>query len=133
MKTSPQELPSNRSFAWVMAVFFVWLGLIPLWHQQAPRAWALLVAVVFLLFAGLYPAALTPFNRLWMGLGDLLSRVVSPLAMGIVFYGVLTPTGWLMRRFGKSTLVLDFDTAAPSYWVKRTPPGPTSESMKNLF
>ncbi len=47
--------------------------------------------------AVLKPALLAGLNRLWTKLGVLLGKVVSPIALGVLFYGVLTPIGALMR------------------------------------
>jgi hypothetical protein len=38
-----------------------------------------------------------------------------------------------MRMLGKDPLRLRRDPDAASYWIHRTPPGPTPESMKNQF
>jgi hypothetical protein len=76
---------------------------------------------------------LTIPNRLWLGFGMLLHRVTSPVALGIIFYVVVMPTGLLMRAFGKDILRLRHDPAAESYWIKREPPGPKPDSMPHQF
>ena len=97
------------------------------------RLWAMVVAGAFLVLALFVPKVLGPANHLWTKFGLLLHNIVSPLALGILFYFVVTPTGLLMRIFGKDPLRLRFDAAADSYWIKRTPPGPDAESLKNQF
>ena len=57
-------------------------------------------------------------------LGILLGRVISPIAIGIVFFGVLTPTAVRMRWRGKDPLRLGRASSPPSYWLPRAPPGP---------
>jgi hypothetical protein len=89
-----------------------------------------------LAFAGVAlvrPALLTPMNRLWTKFGLLLSKIMNPLVLGILFYATVVPIGLLMRATGKDPLRLKFDRAAPSYWIVREPPGPPAESMKNQF
>jgi hypothetical protein len=88
---------------------------------------------VFLALALLAPASLGPFNRIWAKFGQLLHRIVSPVALAILYYCVVTPTGLLLRLLGKDVLRLHFDKAAASYWIPRTPPGPAAESLKNQF
>src|SRR5262249_34271547 len=64
------------------------------------------------------PATLGPIYRGWMRLGLVLSKVTTPIFMAVVYFVVLTPTGWLMRAFGKHPLrprAVD-----GSYWVART-------------
>jgi len=124
---------SNRSFGLVFAAFFGLVGLLPLILGRAPRTWAFGLGGVFLLVALLLPSVLAPLNRLWMRFGLLLHRVVSPIALGIMFFVVITPMGWLMRAMGKDLLRLRRDPHASSYWIERNPPGPAAETFKDQF
>jgi predicted membrane metal-binding protein len=130
------EGPSNRSFGVVFTAFFALVGLWPMVRGEEPRIWALVVSAVFLLFTLLLPRALAPLNRVWAAFGLLLHKIVSPVVLGLVFFGVVTPTGYLMRRAGKRPLHLDFDRQARSYWVLREPAEPdepAAERMKRQF
>src|SRR5262245_36964224 len=122
---------SDRSFGLVMAGFFGIVALWPLLHGSLSsiRWWALIVAVAFLAGAVLRPVALGPLHRLLLKLGLLLSKVVSPVVLTILFYTTVTPIGFLMRWSGKDPLRLRRNGAAQSYWILREPPGPTPDSM----
>lgn len=127
------EGSSDRAFGLVFAgVFFVIAGW-PLLHGGALRWWAVGVALGFVLVALAKPALLASLNRLWLKLGLLLGKVVSPIALGILFYGVFTPLGAVVRLTGKDSLRLKFDSEADSYWIPREPPGPPPGSMTNQF
>ena len=125
------KLPSNRSFAWVMTVGFLVMGLWPLKKGGDIRIWALVISGMFLGVGLLAPALLTPLNRAWMGLALLLSRVVNPVIMAVLFYGVFTPMGWLMKLMGMDVLGATRDPATASYWIDRH--GKEPGSMKNQF
>ena len=127
------ESSSDRSFGVVFAVVFTIIGLWPLLHGEEARTWSLVVAAVFLLAALAVPGVLAPLNRLWLRFGALLHRIVSPIILALLFYGVVLPTGLLMRLFGKRTIPTGFDAQAESYWTPRDPPGPAPEGMKNQF
>jgi hypothetical protein len=127
------EGSSDRVFGLVFAGAFLVIAGWPLWRAEGPRWWALGVAVVFALVALVKPALLSRLNRLWMKLGMLLGKVVSPIALGILFFGVLTPVGALLRLGGKDPLRLKRDPGADSYWIPREPPGPPPDSMTNQF
>lgn len=48
--------------------------------------------------------------------------VVSLALLAVVYYGVVTPMGWLMRALGHDPMARRFDPDAETYWVPRTPP-----------
>jgi hypothetical protein len=124
---------SDRSFGVVMGIFFALVGLFPLLHGGAVRWWALGLAAVFLTLGWFWTAPLRPFNRLWFRFGLLLSRIISPVVLALLFYVTVTPVGLLMRAFGKDPMRLRRNTATESYWIAREPPGPAPESMKHQF
>jgi hypothetical protein len=124
---------SDRAFGIVFSVVFALVWLVPLLRTGRARWWALAVGVLFLLVALTAPRLLHPFNVLWAKLAILLHRVVSPVAMAVVFYLVFTPVGILLRALGKDPLRLRSDANADSYWIPRNPPGPPPESMVQQF
>ncbi len=124
---------SDRGFGFVMAGAFTVVGLFPLLDGRAPRPWALAVAGAVLAAALVKAELLAPFNKVWFRFGLLLQRIVSPVIMALLFYGVVTPTGLILRALGKDPLRLRFDPNAESYWIPRKPAGPDPESMKNQF
>jgi hypothetical protein len=127
------EGSSDRVFGLVFAAAFLVIAAWPLLHGETLRWWAPGVAAALALIAVFKPALLGGLNRLWIKLGVLLGKVVSPIALAVLFYGVLTPVGALMRLTGNDTLRLKQDRGAQSYWMPREPPGPPPDSMTNQF
>ncbi len=64
------------------------------------------LALVFLILARWRPGLLAPLNKIWTALGLLLTKVMNPIVMGVVFFIVVTPIGLLMRLSGKDPLRL---------------------------
>jgi hypothetical protein len=124
---------SDRTFGLVMAAFFALVCLLPLLRGHRMRGWAAGLSGVFILAGLLAPKILAPLNRIWTALGVALHHVTNPLVLGIFFYGVFTPLGWVLRRMGKDFLRLRSAPDATSYWIPRQPPGPEPESMANQF
>ena len=117
-----------------MAVVFFLIGIVPLLHEpHRARWWSLGIAVIFAVIAQSWPVALAPLNLVWLKLGLLLHKIVSPVVLGLLFYTTVLPIGLVMRAFGKDPLRLRRDSAAESYWIVRNPPGPSSESMSQQF
>jgi len=95
----------------VLAALSKWRG-----HELPPLILGGLGAALVL--AGLLvPGRLTPIYRFWMGLALVLSKVTTPIFMGIVYYLVLTPIGLAMRAVGKNPLARP--PAQASAWVRR--------------
>ena len=132
-RQQPAKIGSERSFGLVFAGAFLLVALWPLVHHASPRLWAIGVAVMFALCAWLAPRILAPLNRIWFRFGELLHRIVSPIALGVIFFGVITPYALVMRLFGRDALLLRKGSARPSYRVRREPPGPPPDSFNNQF
>ena len=130
MKTT---LPSNRSFGWTFTGAFILFGAYGLWHGGAHSPWLLAAAAVTALVTLTRETWLTPLNRAWMKLGDLLGRVMTPIVLGVIFFGIFTPVGALMRAFGRDSMCRAYAPQARSYWVDREPPGPADDSYRNMF
>jgi len=124
---------SDRTFGLVIAGVCLVVALGPLRHGHAPRWWVLAVAGVFSLIALLRPVLLARLNRLWTRLGVLLGKVASPIALGVLFYGVITPVAIVIRLTGNDPLRLKLDRDADTYWIAREPPGPPPDSMSRQF
>lgn len=132
-RSQSDEAGSERSFGIVFAVVFALVGLLPLVHGGAIRPWALIVAGAFLVVALAVPRVLRPANRLWFRFGRLLHGIVTPVVLGLVFFSTVTPTALILRLTGKDPMTLRFEPERQSYWIRRDPPGPPPETMKNQF
>ena len=132
-RPQPVKPGSERAFGLVFACAFLLLALWPLLEGASPRHWAMTVAAVFALLAWLAPRVLAPLNLLWFRFGELLHRIVSPIALGVIFFGVITPYALVMRLFGRDELRLRKRSARPSYWVRREPPGPPPDSFGDQY
>jgi hypothetical protein len=51
----------------------------------------------------------------------------------LMFYMIITPVAAVTRLLGGKLLSLGYDKGLPSYWHRRSPPGPEPESIRNQF
>ena len=124
---------SPRAFGLMLVVVFALIALWPLFSGNAPRWWAFAPALLAAVLAWRAPQVIAVPNRLWMKLGELLARIVAPVALALLFYGMFVPLGWLMRATGRNPLLLERDVAADTYWIERDPPGPSGDSLTHPF
>lgn len=91
------------------------------------------IGLVLVGFGALSPARLAPLNRLWIRLGIILSKVVSPIAIAIIFVTTIVPIGLVRRALGADPLHLRFEAEAGSYWIEKSPSGPPTSTMTRQF
>jgi hypothetical protein len=126
-------LPSNRSFGWTFTAVFVLAGLYSAWRGGPWAGVQLVLALATAIVTLTKESWLTPLNRAWMKLGELLGRVVSPVVLGVIFFAVFTPAAAIMRLCRRDAMSRRLDGAARSYWVERDPPGPAESSFRDMF
>ncbi|HET7681215.1 MAG TPA: SxtJ family membrane protein [Xanthobacteraceae bacterium] len=119
--TLPEKMGSERSFGFTVGGILLLIALWPLHASEHPHWWVLFPAVLLIMIAAFDPDLLVPLNKLWFKLGILLGRIVSPIVLGIIYFGFITPYAYVMRLMGKKLLLLDFDPQAKSYWIIREP------------
>ena len=132
-RTHEVKASSPRGFGWVFTAVFLLVGVWPLLHRGPLRLWALVLAALIMGITLVAPALLAWPNRLWQRFGLLLNRIISPIALAILFFGVVTPIGVLRRVFGSDSLRLRRDDRLQSYWINRDPPGPKPDSLNHQF
>ena len=128
MKNNKIKISSNRSFGIVFFVVFFVFAIWPLLNNQDIRIWSLIISLVFLILGILNSNLLKPLNIIWFKFGIFLGSVVSPLVMGLVFFIVVTPTGFIMRFFGKDLLKLK-KNKNNTYWLAKN----YKSNMKDQF
>ena len=106
-----------RRFGLMSAVFFSGLfGLLLPWIFNAalPR-WPWVVAAVLVPWSLLAPASLRPFYTSWMRLALVVGGVMNYVILGIVFFGVISPMGLVMRVLGYNPMDRGRDQSATTY------------------
>jgi len=108
----------GRRFAFTLAIAFAVLAGIAYWRdRETPSTVLGAIAIVFLFAGLLLPGKLEIVERAWMTLAHAISRVTTPIFMGIVYFVVLTPVGVVRRIAGANPLVHRADNG--SYWIRR--------------
>ena len=115
---TPREL---KAFGVLFAVFFALVGGL-VWWQSGSRTAGLIVwaaaGVVILAFLLAAPAR-RPIYLAWSYALYPIGYMITLVLMGIIYYLVITPTGLLMRLFGRDPMSRRFQPDAASYWIAR--------------
>ena len=123
------KIPSNKNFGIVFFLFFLIVSILPLFEDENIRIWALIIGVIFLTLGLFNSSILTPLNKIWFKFGILLGRIISPIVMSIVYFGVITPISLIMKLLGKDLLNLK-KSKKKSYWIEKSI---IKNKMKNQF
>jgi len=133
MKLSDVELPSNRKFGFFFSAVFVAIGTYLYVEDSAVASYVLFgLGLTFLVTTLVRADALLPLNKLWMRFGLLLGMIVNPIVLGVVFFGIFTPVGILMRLFGRDELRLKLQDK-PTHWISRDTSTVRSDAFKQQF
>ncbi len=120
-----------RQFAFAVGGVFLALAAAAAWRGHAGRAAAFALLGAPLALAGAAaPGRLGPAYRAWMALAVAMSRVTTPVFMGLIYFGLVTPLGVLMRLAGRRALGVP--RGAPTAWVDR-PPGARRGDLRRQF
>ncbi len=114
-----QKKTSNRSFGLLFFIVFLIIALWPLLNSEVLRSWALIISLIFLFLGVINSRILNPLQRIWIKIGELLGKIIAPIVMFLVFFIILTPTGIILRLFGKDLLKIKKNKTSKSYWVNR--------------
>ncbi len=108
-----------RDFGLLMAgVIGALFGLFFPWLLDRPwPLWPWLIAGAFVAPALIAPAALRPVYRGWMRFGLFMSKIMTPLVLGLVFFIVFTPVALVFKVLGKDAMRRKLDPGAASYRV----------------
>tara|TARA_B000000557_G_scaffold214601_1_gene181101 strand:+ start:324 stop:704 length:381 start_codon:yes stop_codon:yes gene_type:complete len=121
---------SNKSFGLLFFIVFLIIGLWPLKNGESINFYFITASIIFLLLGLINSKLLTPLNKSWIKLGEILGIIIAPIIMALVYFVILTPISIIVRIFGKDLLNLKFLKEKESYWIKRKK---SLGSMKKQF
>ncbi len=122
----------GRSFGLTVGGAFLVIAALMYWRGHARRAMvAGAVGAAFILGGLIVPTLMGPVQRGWMGLAHAISKVTTPIFMGIVYFVVMTPIGILRRTFGGNPL--SPARTGNTAWVEHLPVTPDPKSMERQF
>lgn len=120
----------GRRFAFTVGIAFVVFGAITWWRGHEILRWVLWgLGAVLLVLGIVIPGRLSRIYHAWMGLGHAISKVTSPIVMGVVYYLMLTPIGFVSRSFGRNPL--RHHEKDGGYWMPATSGKPSD--LENQF
>jgi hypothetical protein len=130
MHVSQLQLPTDKKFGYFFSLIFIALSSYFFLKNSNLLSYIFIsLAIIFLIFAIFKSEVLHPLNILWMRFGLLIGKIVSPLVLGFIFFGIFTPMSIFMRIIGRDELRLKV-IRRNSFWKKR---GDNETRLKTFF
>ncbi len=127
------KLPSNKKFGLFFSFIFIFFSSYFFLKSNFILTYIFLVISFIFLFLGLFfPKYLSLLNKGWMILGLILSKIINPLVLGIIYFGLFTPIGLFRKLIGKDELNLKSEDVK-TYWKKRDIINVKQSSFKDQF
>lgn len=121
-----------RQFGFLVGGVFAVIGLWPVvFRGESPRLWAMVLGGLLIVLGGTVPQSLKQVHRGWMKVGHVLGAINTKIILGIVYYGLITPMGLVMRFIGKDPMHRVLAKKATTYRVVRAPR--PRQHMRNQF
>ena len=93
----------GRKFAFTVGTAFLLFGAIASWRGHVTLSRALTALGAILVVTGVVmPTRLGPVYSAWMGVARGISRITTPIFMGLVFFVIITPVGLAVRLMGRN-------------------------------
>lgn len=122
----------GRKFAFPVGIAFLLLAGLTWWRGHGTVSVGFASVAGILMLAGLaVPSRLGPVYRAWMAMAHGISKVTTPIFLGIVYFGVITPTALVMRALGKNPIERRGDDG--SFWISREESAPDPQTMRRQF
>lgn len=126
-------MPTNKKFGFFFSGVFLIASIYFFFYLKINSFGYLfaILTVLFFLTSLLKAELLLPLNKLWMKIGILLGIIVSPIVLGVIFFGLITPYGLIMRIMGRDEMKLK-RSKKETYWILR-PKNTIQTNFKNQY
>lgn len=124
-----KEKKNNKSFGYLFFAIFLLIFLYQYINSNYINWFLIIISIIFLILGIINSNLLTPLKILWIKLGFLLGKIISPIILGFIFYFIVTPIALLLKIFRKDVLRLKKNKSS-TYWIEKNK---TKSEMKNQF
>tara|TARA_Y100000590_G_scaffold111823_1_gene127519 strand:- start:1335 stop:1721 length:387 start_codon:yes stop_codon:yes gene_type:complete len=114
-----KKFKDERSFSYVFSIFFLLLGIFPLFNNNYINLNFLFIAFIFLAMGLFTPFLLILPNKLWIRFGLLIGTITTPIVLSLMYIIGIIPVAFLLKLFGKDIINEKIIRESKSYWIKR--------------
>ena len=122
------NLPTNKKFGlFLLSVLFILSVYFYFSDSKILLPYSIILFILILLITILFPRVLYPLNLSWFYIGIILSKIISPIIISVIYYIIVSPVAIVTRIFGRDELKIK-KRKTNTYWVIRS-----KQSSKDSF
>ena len=130
-------VPTNRDLNILAALFLIIpcaIGAHLIYWRDSPYGYVWFGIGLALFAARFIPRLFKYIFRKWVAFSIIIGYFISRILLTLIFFLVITPTGLLMKLFGKDPMDRKIDDQISTYWIKHEQPSDsTIERYKKQF
>lgn len=111
---------SNKNFGITFSLFFFLIFVYQFFSLNHVNYFLLSFSIILLIISYLCPNILTFFNKIWIKIGEVLGKVISPIVMFLIYVLVIIPTKLILLLFNKKIMNLNINKDLNTYWEKKS-------------
>lgn len=117
MKTNKHIRSSEKQFGATFFIFFMLLTGLFFHKKNDLYQLTLSIATLFLLITIFRPSFLTHLNNFWTKLGIITEKLMSPILLFVIFFGLFMPIKFFLKLFKKDLIKIKNDNLKQTYWL----------------
>lgn len=117
MKTNKSIQSSEKQFGMTFFIFFMFLTGLFFHKSNELYQLTLLIAVLFFLITVFRPSFLIHLNKCWTKLGLFIEKLMSPVLLFVLFFGLFLPINIFLKLFKKDFIKIKKNNLSKTYWL----------------
>ena len=110
---------SEKNFGFVFALVFFFIGIYLIFNNNSFLYLAFIISFTFFIFSFLLPKIFFIPSKLWLKFSTLLSKLMLPLLMWLIYMIAIVPVGLVFKLILKDPLKLKKNSSTSTYWINR--------------
>mgnify|MGYP001341075687 FL=1 len=114
--TEIKNKTSNKNFGFFFTAIFTFLSIFFFYKNLSNYFYIfIIISLFFLLITLIKNSWLTHFNNGWFKFGIVLSKLISPIIITIIFFFVIIPFGIIKKIF--TSIKIQKNNKSKTYWI----------------
>ena len=116
IKNIKSEKSDLRKFGITVGIILMIISGVLFWKEKESFQIFFTIGFILCSFGIVLPIVLKPVYWIWMIFATILGWFMNRLILSLLFFGVISPIGIILRLFNKQFIELEWDKKNATYW-----------------